>query len=180
MPTIVNAPLKSESGFQSPSFTVDVVGNITARSITLAITDDVGQIAADVSITEVIGNFRIDSGAVNNAGITLYRNATTTVDLALSTLTFNIFSSVGGTVTLYNNGLRHSDGTTGAASQGNIDGRLFVTLPPTTPDVLYYGNATGTIYGTITVLDPVGLFGTVSITGTNESTSSTTDRKSVV
>lgn len=172
MPTVVNTPLQSQYGFESPSFVVDNAGNITARSITLEVVDDTTtDVAADIAVTEVGGNFRIDAGTVDNAGITLYRNTSKSIDLTLTTLTFSIFSSVGGTLTLYNDGVKHNDGTIEAEAQGKNSGRLFVALPSTAPDVLYYGNATGTIYGTITVLDPSGLFGDMQITGGTESSS---------
>ena len=35
MPTTVNTPLRSDYGFKSPSFNVDLNGNITATTITL-------------------------------------------------------------------------------------------------------------------------------------------------
>lgn len=176
MSVIVNKPLESEYGFVSPSFTVDFDGNITARSITLEVVEEdpeLVEVAADIDVSEVSGNFRINDGLINNPGITLYRNSSKTIDLTLDTLTFNIFSSIDGTPVFYNNGIRHSDGTTGVDSQGNNDGRLYFALPASAPDILYYGNADASVYGIITVLDPSGLFGDVNITGTTASTSTT-------
>lgn len=170
MSTIINAPLKSEYGFTSPSFTVDSIGNIVARSITLEVVEEGSEVAADFAITETGGNFRLDGGAVDNPGITLFRNGTKTIDIELTALTFSIFSSVGSTLTLYNSGLRHDNGTTGIDSQGTSSGRLFISLSSTAPDVLYYGNNDGTIFGTITVLDPVGLFSDITVTNTTPST----------
>jgi hypothetical protein len=173
MPTIVNTPLQSEYGFSSPSFVVDNEGNITARSITLEVVDEVeiDEVAADHIITEVSGNFRLDGGLVDNAAFTLYRNSSITLDLdTLSTLTFSIYSSISP-LTLYNEGLRHSDGTKDADSQGNSEGRLYISLPASAPDTLYYGNSDGSVYGVINVFDPSGLFGDMSITGNTESTS---------
>ena len=173
MPTILNSPFRSTNGFKSPSFTVDELGNITARSITLEVSNDT-EVAADNTITEVGGNFRLDGGSTNNEGITLYRTTQKTIDLTLSTLTLSIFSNVTGTPTLYNDGLRHSDGTVGSAAQGKNSGRLFISLSSTAPNTLYYGNSNGTIYGIITVLDPQGLFNDINVTGTTNSTSTTT------
>lgn len=174
MSTTINAPLKSEYGFNSPSFTVDSIGNITARSITLDVTEpgvDPTEVPADFAITEVGGNFRLNAGVVDNEGITLFRNDTKSIDIELTTLTLSIFSSVSGTITLYSTGLRHDNGTTGVDSQSTSEGRLFISLPATAPDVLYYGNVDGTIYGIINVLDPTGLFSDVTITNTTDSSS---------
>lgn len=175
MSTIVNAPLRSKYGFESPSFAVDSLGNIIARSITLEVEDAVenASAAADFSFEEVNNNFRLDNNANNNPSITFTRNSTTSIDLDLTSFTFNIFSSVGDTLTLYNTGLKHSDGTTGVDAQGKNSGRLSFTTPVSTPNILYYGNATGTIYGIINVVDPVGVFSTIDINSTTASTSST-------
>ncbi len=173
MATITNSPFRSNYGFKSPSFTVDEVGNITARSITLEVSDDT-EVAADNNITEVGGNFRLDGGATDNQGLTLFRTTQKTIDITLSTLTFSIFSNVSGTPTLYNDGLRHSDGTTGASAQGKNSGRLFISLSSSAPNTLYYGNSDGTIHGILTVLDPQGLFSDTNITGTTNSTSTST------
>jgi len=175
MSTIVNAPLRSKYGFESPSFTVDSVGNITARSITLEVQDVVEDVdvAADFSFEEVDNNFRLINNATNNPSITFTRNSSTTIDLDLTNFTFSIFSSVGDTLTLYNVGLRHSDATTGVDAQGKNSGRLYFSTPISAPDILYYGNDTGTIYGIINVVDPVGVFSTLDINSTTASTSST-------
>jgi hypothetical protein len=173
MPTILNSPFRSTGGFKSPSFTVDAVGNITARSITLEVSDET-EVAADNTITEVGGNFRLDAGGSDNPGFVLFRATQKTIDITLSSITFSIFSNVTGTPTLYNDGLRHSDGTTGLEAQGKNSGRLFISLSTSAPNLLYYGNSDGTIYGTITVQDPQGLFSNASITGSTNSTSTTT------
>ena len=52
MPTIVNNAFKSEYGFDSPSFTVDELGNITARSITLEVVSDDDAFVTDFAVTE--------------------------------------------------------------------------------------------------------------------------------
>jgi hypothetical protein len=173
MSTIVNAPLKSKSGFESPSFAVDPSGNITAKSLILEGAE--AGAAADFTFTEVDGDFRTVAGnGTDNPALTMYRNTSKSIDLTLSTLTFSIFSSVVGTLTLYNEGLRHSDSSTGSAAQGKSSGRLTFNMASDAPDQLYYGNAAGTIYGTITVLDPVGLYGSIAVTNTTSASSSLT------
>ena len=152
MPTTVNTPLRSDYGFKSPSFTVDSAGNITATTLTLSVNSEEAGVAADIDFVESAGNFRFDGQSNNQPTITVFRNQTTTIDLAFTTLTFNIFSNTGSQ-TLYSNGIRHSDSTVGASAQNKSTGRLTWTLPLDAPNTLYYGNATGTVFGIINVLD---------------------------
>lgn len=174
MPTTVNTPLRSDYGFKSPSFTVDANGNITATTLTLS--DNAGEegVSADFDFVESAGNFRFDGQVDNQPSITVFRNQTTTIDLAFTTLIFKIFSSVTPTTSVYSSGLRHSDSTVGDSAQGKNTGRLTWTIPLSAPDTLYYGNVDGTIYGVINVLDQARNFSTVSITDITQSTSTTT------
>ena len=153
MSTTVNTPLRSDFGFKSPQFTVDAQGNISATTLTLA-SGGADQIAADFNFIESAGNFRFDGESNNQPTLTVYRNQTTTIDLAFTTLVFKIFSSVAvGNTVVYSSGLRHSDSTVGVSAQGKNTGRLTWTIPLGAPDTLYYGNVDGTVYGIINVLD---------------------------
>ena len=173
MPTIVNAPLKSKSGFESNGFIVDADGNIFAKSLALVDTAPVDAgLPADYSFVEVAGNFRISGGITDNPTITVFRTKTTTIDLELSSLVFNIVTA--DKTTLYSTVLSHDDGESGDAAQGQKTGRLSWTIPVTAPDTLYYANVDGTIFGTITVLNAPSAFSEVNITGNVASTSSTT------
>lgn len=174
MSTTVNTPLRSDYGFKSPSFTVDAAGNITATTLTLSVNSDEQGIAADFDFVESAGNFRFDGQVTNQPPITVYRNQTSTFDLAFTTLTFNIFSQVTPSTILYSNGLRHSDSTVSESAQNKSSGRLTWTIPLSAPDTLYYGSADGTVYGVITVQDQTSNFSEVSITNTTQSTSTTT------
>ena len=173
MSTTVNTPFRSDYGFKSPSFTVDANGNITATTLTLSVNSEEAGVAADFDFIESAGNFRFDGQTENQPTITVFRNQTFTIDLAFTTLTFNIFSDTGNT-TLYNNGLRHSDSTVGASAQNKGSGRLTWTVPLTAPNTLYYGNASGTTFGVINVLDQARSFSTLNVTDTTQSTSATT------
>ena len=173
MPTTVNTPLRSDFGFKSPSFNVDLNGNITATTITLT-TDGEAGLAADHSFVESAGNFRFSGQNNNQPGFTVFRNQTTTIDLSFTTLTFKIFSAVTPTTSVYSNGLRHSDASVGESAQNKSTGRLTWTIPLSAPDTLYYGNVDGTIYGVITVLDQARNFSTVGVTDTTQSTSIST------
>ena len=77
MPTTVNTPLRSDYGFKSPSFNVDLNGNITATTITLT-TDAEEGLAADHSFVESAGHFRFSGQNNNEPGFTVFRNQTTT------------------------------------------------------------------------------------------------------
>lgn len=178
MPTTVNTPFRSDYGFKSPSFTVDAAGNITAATLTLSVSDaDEAGVAADYNFVESAGNYRFSGETDNQPTLTVYRNQTSTIDIAFTTLVFKIFSTIadGSTATVvYSSGLRHSDSTTGVSAQGKSSGRLTWTLPLSAPDTLYYGNVDGTITGTINVLDQARNFSTISVTDTTASTSTTT------
>lgn len=176
MTTIVNSPFRSKFGFESTGFVVDDEGNISAKSISLV--DDEPDVPdtdlpADRIFTEDNGNFRITGNISNNPGFTVFRTKTTTIDLNLTTLTFNIYSDVGLT-TLYNTGLTHSDGDAGENAQGKATGRLAWAVPLSAPDTLYYANATGSVSGIITIENAPSAFSEVDITGTTPSTSTTT------
>lgn len=175
MPVVSNTRFKSEFGFESPGFSVDSIGNIVARSISLDISDPVvtdPDLPADFSVTEVGGNFRISGELTNNPTITVFRTRAITFDLTLSTLTFNIFQS--NLTSLYNEGLTHSSGDVGVDAQGKNSGRLAWTVPLSAPDTLYYSNASGTVYGTISVQNAPSAFSEVDITSTTPSTGVTT------
>jgi hypothetical protein len=176
MATLVKSRFRSEFGFESSGFLIDEEGNISAKSITLADAppEEVDtDLPADRKFTEVGGNFRLVGNATDNPGFTVFRNKTTTIDLELTTLTFNIYSDVGLT-TLYNLGLTHSDGDSGASAQGKSSGRVAWNVPLAAPYTLYYANVAGTVSGTITIENAPSAFSEVSITGTTASTSTTT------
>jgi len=172
MAIVIESPLQSDFGFQSPSFIVDSDGNITARSITLEEATEETNLPADFSFTEVNNNFRQGSSTVDNPSITVFRDKSILIDVNFVNLGFNIFQD--GTTTPFSTGLKHDSGTTGDAAQNKSSGRYTWTVPLSAPDTLIYSDSTGTIFGTIVVQDRIGLFSSVSVTGGTESTSSTT------
>ena len=176
MSTLVKSRFRSEYGFESSGFLIDEEGNISAKSITLVdqepeIVDT--DLPADRKFVEVNGNFRIVGNAIDNPGFIVFRTRTTTIDLDLSSLTFNIYSDAGLT-TLYNSGLSHSDGDAGVDAQGKTSGRIAWNVPLIAPNTLYYANTDGTVSGTITIENAPSAFSEVSITGTTASSSTTT------
>jgi hypothetical protein len=176
MSTIANSPFRSEFGFESTGFVVDEEGNISAKSITLVEEEPVipdTDLPADRTFEEVGGNFRITGDATDNPSFTLFRTRTTTIDLDLDSLTFNIYTD-DNFDTFYSVGLSHTDGDAGDDAQGKQDGRLAWAVPLAAPDTLYYANADGTVSGTITIQNAPSAFSEVNITGTTASTSTTT------
>lgn len=179
MSTIVNSPFRSEFGFESTGFLVDEEGNISAKSITLVEEDPVDpgvpdtDLPADRTFEEVGGNFRITGDATDNPNFTVFRTRTTTIDLDLDTLTFNIYTD-DNFDTFYSVGLAHDSGDSGDDAQGKQDGRLAWAVPLAAPDTLYYANADGSVSGTISVQNAPSAFSEVDITGTTASTSTTT------
>ena len=156
-----NKSFQSQTGFNSPGFTVDDDGNITALSISVSgISESDG--IANFNVTDESADtvFRIQDQAGDNRSLTLARGTTYVFDLTLSTLQFYIKST--DTVTNFNNGLIHSSGTSRALAQGLSSGKLSFTIPLSAPDVLYYSNGS-TITGTINVINPVGLFSDATI-----------------
>jgi len=170
---VVNSPFKSKSGFESTGFIVDDEGNISAKSISLVEIEEVDPgLPADFSITEVAGNFRVGNSETDNPTITVFRSKSTTFDIDLTTLSFNIVTA--DKTTLYSSGVSHDSGDAGDAAQGKQSGRLLWTVPIAAPDILYYANNDGTVFGTIEVSNSPSAFSEVSITGTTPSTSSNT------
>lgn len=176
MSTIVNSPFRSKFGFESTGFVVDDEGNISAKSINLL--DSVPDVPdptlpADRTFEEVGGNFRITGNAVDNPMFVVFRTRTTTIDLDLDNLTFNIFTDDTFS-TFFSTGLTHNSGVADNAAQGKQSGRLSWTVPLNAPNTLYYANADGSVSGTITIQNAPSAFSEVDITGTTVSTSDTT------
>jgi hypothetical protein len=158
---------ESEFGFKSPGFTVDKLGNITATSINAAGAGGGGGGAAgDFEVSEVNGNFRLTSesvivGSGNNPTLSFQRGQEYSFTLSMtgSPISFNILDSTG--LVKYSTGLTHqtTEGvtTTEAAAQGNTTGKLVFAVPADAPDLLYYGNSTGSVRGTINVSNAVAV-----------------------
>lgn len=165
-------PFESQHGFLSPGFRVDSQGNITARSLSVTTGDtDIDPVSGifDFTITDDEANFLIENLTGNNPNITLNRGTSYTFRLSLVGFQFFIKRSDG--ITNQIGGLVHSDGDSGVDAQGKTSGVLSFTVPLDADDTLFYTNLDGTATGTITVLDPTGLFSSVSITSGNQSTS---------
>ncbi len=170
MPVSYDA-FESKYGFRSPNFTVDAEGNIVASSITLSTGG--GEGVVDFTVTEGLDNtYRFNELAGPNPALTLSRTRRYLIHLDVPVLKFYIYES--DLVTLYSDGLIHSTEGQEEAAQGQTGGVLSFTVPINAPNLLYYGNQIGTIYGAINIVDPEGKFGILDVTTDIDSTSTTT------
>ena len=167
---VINSPFESQYGFKGPGFTVDEQGNITATSIVTSVDNAVNSV--DFTVSETGGQFTFLEVAGNNPTITLARSSVYRFLLDTPELKFKIFES--DQETAYNTGLTHSDGSIGADAQSKESGILVFSVSTAAPSVLYYGDNTGSIFGTINIVNPAGSFSTVSINSATASTSSIT------
>ena len=168
---VINSPFESQYGFKAPGFSVDNEGNITATSIITSAAPSESDIV-DFVVGELNNAFTIVGYAATNPTITIARAGSYKFGLTVPNLGFTIYSALPSTK--YNTGLVYQDSTTGVDAQGKLTGTLTFNVALGTPDVLYYGNAIGNVYGTINVIDPVGQFSTIDVNSTANATSSTT------
>jgi hypothetical protein len=172
MTTIINSPLKSDFGFSSPNFSVDVLGNVIVRSITQT-EDNVVDTDIDFAVSDAGSNaFFIPPATIPNPPINLFRSSSYTFELNLSTQIFNIY--LEDKSTLYSLGLKHSDGSIGNQALSKQTGKLTFLVSTTAPDILYYGNQSSGAFGLISIGDAIGRFSTVNITDDAVSSSPTT------
>ncbi len=170
---VVSSPFRSKFGFKSTGFIVDDEGNISAKSISLIDEIDVDPgLPADFTFSDSTGNFRTSGNATDNPTITVFRGKTAIIDISLTALTFNIVAD--DKTTFYSSGLVYVGGDSGDLAQGQQSGRLTWAVPVAAPDTLYYANAAGTIFGTISVQNAPSAFSEVAITNSTPSTSSLT------
>jgi hypothetical protein len=169
MKRATRSPFESGFGFKSPGFAVDSEGNLTARSFNITQTDVVSGVF-DFVVTDDQANFYIENQTGPNPAITLARGRTYTFRLDLTAFSFFIKRADG--VTDQVAGLTHSSNEIGVDAQGKSEGVLSFTVPVDADDTLFYTNQQGTATGTITVIDPVGLFSTLEVTNTDNALSS--------
>lgn len=164
------SPFESGYGFKSPGFTVDTEGNLIAKSFNIQTSTTTG--VFDFIITDDSASFSIQNYTGSNPTITVSRGNSYTFKLELTAFTFFIKKQDG--ITNQNSILTHSSGDVGEDAQGKDDGILSFNVPLDAEDTLFYTNADNSAIGTINVIDPVGLFSTIDITGNVTSTSPTT------
>ena len=168
MKNATNSPYQSDFGFKSPGFTVDAQGNIVATSISLSTSTD--NLIGDFEFTDNGTSFEIVGKDGVNPSINLARGESYTLELSLSSFTFELVNANESEYVEFT--INHSDGSTGNDAQGKSSGLLSFTIPQNySDDTIIYRNVGTNIKGTINVIDPVGLFSSVNITDTVDSTS---------
>ncbi len=166
--TVINAPFRSEYGFESPGFLVDSSGNVIVRTLSQTAGGTDVETPADYNVTESGGGGGfLFSGVIGSTpDVQLYRDRTYIFDLNLPTQTFYLYRTDG---TTYFSGLVHSDGSSSEDALAKNSGRLRWTIPLNAPDTLYYGNSTRSIQGSFIIGDPIGTFSTISVTEDTDS-----------
>jgi|TARA_B100001094_G_scaffold9812_1_gene8809 hypothetical protein len=188
---VVKSAFEAQHGFKSPGFTVDEAGNVTLRSVTYTVTDEVTDVSGDYVVRDAGGNFTFDAEFQEdgttlkvNPGVTLTRGSAYVFNLilrsvnqagqTLGNMSLNIFSNDGTGYTLYNTGVSHTalDGQTKlelSEAQGQFSGKVTFTVPTNAPNELYYGDGDQTPIGILTIIDPtitgVGSFSSILTTG---------------
>ena len=190
--TVIKSPFEAQHGYKSPGFTVDELGNVTVRTLTYTVTEEVevtGDFIMRQAGTGVWANFTIDDYFVegtntleSNPGIALTRGNAYTFTLLLreggtGEITLNILqddvANTGGSKEPYNEGLKHTAlsgiETLSGDAQGQYEGKTLFTVPANAPSILYYADSDGNPIGTIVVSDPtitgIGSFSSILTTG---------------
>ncbi len=125
---VINSPFESRHGFKGPGFLVDNFGNITANSIITTVAT--GSAIVDFTVTENLAiaptEYNIQEVGIDTPSITLARSSAYTFFLNTPSLNFNIYED--DQVTLYSDGLSHTDGSTNSDAQGKSSGTLSFLL----------------------------------------------------
>ena len=89
---VIKSPFQAQYGFKSPGFDVDDAGNVTVRTITYSIIDEVVDTAGDFLLRQAGTGFTIDGvtdpddlpNLLSNAPIELIRGSSYTFNLFLN------------------------------------------------------------------------------------------------
>ena len=164
-----NTPYQSDYGFRSPGFTVDLQGNIVANSISLA-SETVDNTIGDYEFTDNGIAFSVVGLDDTNPTINLARGESYTIELSLTNFVFDLLKADGTSYVDFN--ITHSSGDTGEDAQGKSSGLLNFTVPQnyTDDEIIYKARGTN-VEGTFNVIDPVGLFSSITVTDITESSS---------
>ena len=189
---VIKSPFEAQHGYKSPGFTVDELGNVTVRTLSYTVQEEV-EISGDFIMRQtgvgVWSAFTIDGYFVEgtttlqeNPGIALTRDQTYTFTLLLTQgggdISFNLYydnpSDPEGAKLSYDDGMAWANDagtveTTEGDAQGQSTGKVTFSVPANAPATLYYADGDQTPIGTITVSDPtisgIGSFSTILTTG---------------
>lgn len=177
MKRVVGTEYRSDYGFSSPNFRVDPEGNLTARSIITA-TDDAENVIFDFNFTDD-ENGAIFVSPLEDVFPSLEFAKTQSLRLGINLDENDLFFLKEDKQTFFTEGLQHSSGDTGIDAQGKNSGSYIVTIPASYDEnQIFYTNRDRSFFGEIDIIDPIGIFSTVEITDTLNSTS--TDNGSLV
>ena len=180
-------PFESDYGFKSPGFSVDINGNVTLRSVTYTLEQEEAAVDNQYVVRQLgavpSAEFTMDEQYVtgtqilqNNPTLTLTRGTTYSFKLFFRTDDNPVVNLQGiGNCAYYNDGVSHTTSgtpavtTTGEQAQTKTNDVTTLNLSPTAPTNIYYGNADGSVFGTINTVDPtitgVGSFSSLLVTG---------------
>lgn len=189
---VIKSPFQAQYGFTSPGFEVDEVGNVSVRTLTYTVVDEVVDTAGDFLFRQAGNGFTIDEvynpdepdELLLNPPIELVRGSSYVFNLFLRELneagditgdiTMNIFSFDGSVYSNFNTGLTHTskDGLTtltGNDAQSKFEGKITFAVPDNAPATLWYGDGDQIPLVEITVIDPlvsgIGNFSRITTTG---------------
>lgn len=165
MARIAYNPIESDYGFTSKNFTVDVDGNIYANTLTLA--DDLVGVDYNFVVRETATGLTINNSEDVFPTITISKNKNFFFQLLLLDQQFYIFDSTQSQ--LYVRNFVHESGDRGIDAQGKQTGILTINIPQNYNDtVLYYTNSLQQDFGLINIVDQVGIFDSITLTGDQE------------
>jgi len=173
---ITGTAFRSDYGFSSPNFSVDSSGNIIASSITTVETgsgEEEGNVF-DFSLTDdENGVVFIESVPGVNPAFSIAKTQRTRLLINFDVV--DLFFLRENKEDLLSIGIQHSSGTSNLDAQGESTGVYTLNIPADfTDEFIYYTNRDRSLFGEITIVDPVGIFSTLAVTGTTSAENSTT------
>lgn len=160
--SIKNNQFESDFGFKSPNFVVDEMGNIRARSLSLAESNDVAEIPPDINIEEKDGNFFINDQTTPE--LVFERGRRYIIDISLTNLDISFYES---TFNLYTAGLVDVEsGPVSSIEQNKKEGRLIYDVPLTAPDELFYKSSTSETFNPINIVNQNVKFNRIDVEST--------------
>lgn len=189
---VIKSPFEAQHGYKSPGFTVDELGNVTVRTLSYTVQEEV-EISGDFIMRQTgtgqWSAFTIDGYFIEgtttleeNPGLALTRDQTYTFTLLLTEgggdISFNLYydnpGDPDGAKLSYSDGIKWTNSSGGGEltegdAQGQATGIVTFTIPANAPSPLYYADGDQTPIGTIVVADPtisgIGSFSTILTTG---------------
>lgn len=165
MKKISGTEFRSDFGFASPNFFVDSQGNLTARSISTA----AGGSAATFTFTDdENGAIFVEPLEGFSPSFDIAKTQAVTLDISLDLN--ELFFLRENKQDLFSDGLQHSSGDTGVVAQGKSSGVYTINIPADyTEDTIFYTNRDRSFFGEINVVDPIGIFSSLTVSSEKDS-----------